>query len=85
MRGWHRITNGHLLNKLRGCTEDLGAWSRKLRLRFKEDIDGCKRRLMELRDIGSDDAHREMEALNHKLCSLLVQEDVFWRQRAKKF
>lgn len=83
--GWQRITQGHLINKLEGCTDALMSWSRKLRFHFKEDIKVCKSRLAELRDQANDDAYREMETLNHKWCSLLVQEELFWQQRAKKF
>lgn len=70
--GWTSIQHGHIMNKMQGCTDALMAWSKKLRLRFKADIDGCKRRLLELWDIGTTEAYREMEGLNHKLCKLLI-------------
>lgn len=83
--GWTRISHGQLTEKLNGCIDALISWSNNLRYRFKEDIDCCKRRLQELRDIATIDAYKEMESLNAKFCQSLIHEDMFWQQRAKKF
>lgn len=83
--GRQAVHDGHILARLGGCTEALIAWSKRLRMRFRDDIDQCKKRLVEFRGVSGTEAYREMDALNTKLCSLLVQEETFWRQRAKSF
>lgn len=54
-------------------------------MHFCEEIDRCKKSLVALMGVSSEEEYREMEALNTKLCTLLVQEETFLRQRSKSF
>lgn len=71
--------------RLGGCVEELIRWGKKLRLKFREDIDKCKKRMEQIQRSPSLEDQNEMKLLNDKLTSLLVQEDSFWRRRAKQF
>jgi hypothetical protein len=83
--GWYDKMEDPLLERLHHCTEELDHWGRKLRRRYKEDIERCKKRIEELQPLANQTAEGEIVTLKHKLNDLLIQEEAFLRQRAKTF
>jgi hypothetical protein len=69
-----------LVTRLGGCAEELKHWSKTHCNQLRSDIEECRRNLARFR--GSVDAEF-FESLQRKMTQLLVQEDVYWRQRAK--
>lgn len=74
-----------MLRKLYACTEDLNAWGRALRRRYREGIDKCKARIEELRGVDTEFEAKEALELRNKLATLLFEDETFWKQRAKFF
>ncbi|MCH79947.1 hypothetical protein A2U01_0000709 [Trifolium medium] len=83
--GWMRGVDEMLTSRLTLCTEELNQWGRKLRRRYKDQIENCKKRIEELHNLVSTEADGEIVMLREKLNMLLVQEETFWKQRAKTF
>ncbi|CAH9084787.1 unnamed protein product [Cuscuta epithymum] len=84
-RGWLRGADDPILERLNLYTKELDTWGRKLRRRYKEAIDRCKSRIAELRELETERAGRELLYLRERLSLLLIQEEQFWKQRAKVF
>jgi exonuclease III len=78
---WGRGSGFGVLESLNQCREDLERWGRQMRRRFRDDIDKCRNELEEMR--AAEVPHELYMATRNKMSSLLIQEDAFWRQRAK--
>ncbi|XP_024632946.1 uncharacterized protein [Medicago truncatula] len=83
--GWFHDVNEPMITRLQHCTEELDQWGRSLRKRYKEDIQKCKDIIEELQGLGDVETDGEIVLLKEKLNLLLIQEDTFWKQRAKIF
>lgn len=69
--GWCKIREGNVQKKLGGCVEELAHWSRRLRHRFKEDIDATKKRIMQdLQGRRDVEVQKERCMLKEKLATL---------------
>ncbi|RHN45280.1 hypothetical protein MtrunA17_Chr7g0228731 [Medicago truncatula] len=77
---WQQQSESDLVTRLGGCAEELKHWSKTHCNQLRLDIEECRRNLARFR--GSDDAEL-FESLQRKMTQLLVQEDVYWKQRAK--
>ena len=77
---WQQYNEGDIVSKLEGCAEDLKHWSKTHCNKLKIDIEECRRDLIRFR--GSSDMVF-YEGLQRRMTHLLVQEDLYWRQRAK--
>ena len=77
---WQHVSGGDLLTRLEGCAEDLKKWSKSHCNKLKIDIEDCRKKLLRFR--GTNDM-RHYEGLQRRMTHLLLQEDAYWRQRAK--
>jgi hypothetical protein len=77
---WQQHTCSDLVAKLEGCADDLKHWSKTHCNKLKVNIEECRRDLVRFR--GTSDIGR-YEGLQKRMTHLLVQEDLYWRQRAK--
>ena len=76
----------NVLDRLLKCSTSLSKWGRKLATRFKEKIVQQKSRVVE-HYRRKDELENAQVLKLHKgwLAKLLEQEEMFWKQRAKKF
>jgi len=65
------------------CSTKLQSWGRRKRVRFKEEINKCVRLLEELRAQPNGMMLTHYVATREKHARLLLQEEAFWKQRAK--
>jgi len=69
--------------KLDMCAIDLSSWNRTHFQRVRRDIDDCRKKLDVMRCQVDCDIIKSFNSLRNRMNQLLVQEDAFWRQRAK--
>lgn len=80
---WHLARRGDLLFKLHGYASDLDIWGCGICSKFRMDINRCKSKLANLVHLRDEQSIRNYNATKEKLVGLILQEDNFWRQRAK--
>ncbi|GAU35438.1 hypothetical protein TSUD_375280 [Trifolium subterraneum] len=56
---------------------------KKKRIRFKEEIDECVRRMNEFRGNQDEEGSMQYQELSERHATLLIQEEGYWKQRAK--
>ena len=74
-----------LLGRLSLCSVSMAKWGREFWKRFRKRIKCCSEKLVRLRGKIDDIAVGEFFRLRAELDSLLDQEEVYWKQRAKDF
>ncbi|XP_073152636.1 uncharacterized protein [Henckelia pumila] len=85
MDSWRESVGLDIQNRLTHCSELLISWGRKFSNTFKEDIGRVKRRLDAFRRRDDEESVEQEKALKNQLTSLLVQQEIYWQQRAKNF
>lgn len=80
---WMLHHDHSVVNHLSKCAEDIYSWSRDHCNSLKKDIDACRKQLCLSRNnnIGADEV--QLMSLRKQMAKLLMQDDVYWRQRAK--
>ncbi|GAU47702.1 hypothetical protein TSUD_190310 [Trifolium subterraneum] len=79
--GWRE--NLEVVDRVTRCANKLQRWGKKKRIRFKEDIDECVRRMNELRGNQDEEGNIQYQELSEMHATLLIQEEGYWKQRAK--
>lgn len=82
---WKSIPVMHLLPKLVEITSYMARWGRSFFHKFREKIKEHKAKLDRLVDCCDRDSVKEYLSEKEKLNTLLLQEEVYWQQRAKIF
>ncbi|GAU27412.1 hypothetical protein TSUD_356480 [Trifolium subterraneum] len=81
--GWNHGEDLEIIHRLTHCADELQRWGRKKRRRFKEEIKEHEEEMERTRDKGdASNTSRFLEAQKQH-AKVLIQEDIFWRQRAK--
>lgn len=80
---WSGSTSNNIIHKLSNCAEELSHWSKTHCNKLRVDIDNCRKQLDRNRSTTGIRDEIQFDNLRHKLNHLLVQEDMYWRQRAK--
>lgn len=80
---WPAGTSKVIESKIDLCTSSLDGWGRKISRWFREDISRCKHHLEDLCSCDDDSAIQQFISLKDQLARLLVQEETYWKQRAK--
>ncbi|GAU47118.1 hypothetical protein TSUD_98950 [Trifolium subterraneum] len=65
------------------CANKLQRWGKKKRVRFKEEIDECVRRMNEFRGNQDEEVSMQYQELSERHATLLIQEEGYWKLRAK--
>jgi hypothetical protein len=65
------------------CADKLQDWGRRKRMRFKQEVLECGEELERLRGRHDPSSSRRYLEVQEKHARLLVQEETYWRQRAK--
>ncbi|PNX90114.1 endonuclease/exonuclease/phosphatase family protein, partial [Trifolium pratense] len=82
-RSWLSTLERPIMPRLEVCAEDLSQWSKNHCHNLKKEIEDCRKKLQHARDQGSVSNANYVNALRKRMTHLLVQDDLFWRQRAK--
>jgi len=80
---WNGYMDSSVLPRLSRCTGDMSAWSKQHCNKLKLDIENCRRELILARNNSTGEDQTQMWALWQRMNRLLLQHDVYWRQRAK--
>lgn len=80
---WLNHSDNNGISKLNACAEELTHWSKTHCNRLRVDIEKCRKEM--LRCCGNAGTENELhfESLRKRMTQLLVQDDLYWRQRAK--
>ncbi|MCI24021.1 hypothetical protein A2U01_0045204, partial [Trifolium medium] len=81
--GWNVGGDVDITRRVTRCADKLEGWGRRKRMRFKQELIECSDELERLR--GSHDMTHlwRYNEVQEKHARLLIQEDSYWRQRAK--
>lgn len=71
-----------MVDRLGSCAENLQRWSKKIRTKFKENIDECRRQMEMLRDRRDEGGVAQYNNVKKRMVNLITQEEVFWQHRA---
>ncbi|GAU17164.1 hypothetical protein TSUD_177940 [Trifolium subterraneum] len=83
VEGWGGRENLEVVDRVTICAYKLQRWGKRKRVRFKEEIDECVRRMNELRGNQDGEVSLQYQELSEKHATLLIQEEGYWKQRAK--
>ncbi|GAU33856.1 hypothetical protein TSUD_66430 [Trifolium subterraneum] len=83
VEGWGGRENLEVVDRVTRCANKLQRWGKRKRVRFKEEIDECVRRMNELRGNQDGEVSLQYQELSEKHATLLIQEEGYWKQRAK--
>jgi hypothetical protein len=81
--GWGVNENIEMVDRIARCANKLQRWGRRKRVKFKEEINACVREMEVLRDNQGEAESRRYQELSDRHATLLVQEEEYWKQRAK--
>nr|KYP39509.1 Transposon TX1 uncharacterized [Cajanus cajan] len=80
---WTKWNTTDFISKLKHCSNDIDVWGKHIRTRFRTPITDCRRKLMQLRDKSDATSNATFLEIQDKLNTLILQEEAFWKQRAK--
>jgi len=80
---WLGSAGSNIINRLSECAEDLTHWSKTHCNKLQIDIQNCLKQLSRNRSVNGFQDEVQFDNLRQKLNHLLVQEGMYWRQRAK--
>jgi len=81
--GWGLGTDGDVVDRLKLCADGLQRWGRRKRVRFKEKIQECGEEIELLQMYQDPPNSNRYKELIEQHATLLIQEEAFWKQRAK--
>ncbi|WJX93691.1 hypothetical protein P8452_75185 [Trifolium repens] len=80
---WSSYESQEIMQKLNCCASDLSHWSKSHFHNIRREVDKCRKKLDRIRTQVDSNNINLFNTLRKRMSSLLVQEDTFWRQRAK--
>jgi hypothetical protein len=81
--GWGREHGADIVTRTGRCAEKLKWWGRRKRMRFKQEVAECSEEMDRLRGCHDPTNSDRFLEVQQKHARLLVQEEAYWRQRAK--
>ncbi|GAU19603.1 hypothetical protein TSUD_304150 [Trifolium subterraneum] len=75
VEGWGGGENLEVVDRVTRCANKLQRWGKKKRIRFKEEIDECVRRMNELRGNQDEEGSMQYQELSERHATLLIQEE----------
>jgi hypothetical protein len=85
VEGWGRERSVDILQKTSRCADKLKGWGRRKRMRFKQEVLECSEEMERLRGCHDAVNSRRYKEIQEKHARLLIQEETYWRQRAKMY
>jgi hypothetical protein len=80
---WHSYGAQEIVQKLNCCASDLTSWSKTHFHHIRREVDKCRKQIERVRTQVDSNNINLFNALQKRISFLLVQENSFWRQRAK--
>lgn len=80
---WLKSARNNVINKLSVCAEDMTHWSKTHCNKLQIDIEKCRNQPSRSCGINGIQDEAQFDNLRKKLNHLLVQDDMYWRQRPK--
>jgi hypothetical protein len=81
--GWGREHGADIISRTGRCAEKLKWWGRRKRMRFKQEVIECSEEMERLRGCHDQTNSGRYKEVQERHARLLVQEETYWRQRAK--
>ncbi|WCJ24385.1 hypothetical protein M5689_006349 [Euphorbia peplus] len=81
---WNSYTGFDFLRKQQACVEVLFEWVEEIRRQFKGQISNCRIVLKRLRSKTDSNFQNLLIENRRSLNALLLRQEVYWQQRAKK-
>ncbi|CAJ2669980.1 unnamed protein product [Trifolium pratense] len=81
--GWGANDNVAIVDRVARCANKLQRWGKRKRVKFKQEIEECVREMEALRDNQGEVESGRFQECSNKHATLLVQEEGYWKQRAK--
>ncbi|GAU32101.1 hypothetical protein TSUD_358070 [Trifolium subterraneum] len=81
--GWRANRESGVVDKLACCAENLYKWGRRKKIRFKDEVAGYEAEMARLRGESDMSSMSRYHELRNQHAKVLVQEESFWKQRAK--
>ncbi|KAJ8649330.1 hypothetical protein MRB53_002353 [Persea americana] len=82
---WRSTVGSDLPDRFHACALALARWGKGLSNKFKDQIVACKNYLERLRNSSDPTLVAVLQEQKTQLGNLLMQEEKYWRQRAKMF
>jgi hypothetical protein len=82
---WQKYSSMDITGKLDNCATELIELSKDNCYKTRKEIDNCRKNLKRPRSQVSSSNIDHFNSLRKRLDTLLVKDDLFWRQRAKTF
>jgi hypothetical protein len=81
--GWGGEPGADIIRRTGRCAEKLKWWGRRKRTRFKQEVAECSEVMERLRGCLDPTNSGRFKEVQERHARLLVQEETYWRQRAK--
>jgi hypothetical protein len=81
--GWGTERGTDIVHKTTRCADKLKGWGRRKKMRFKQEVLEYSEELERLRGCQDPTNSGRYKEIQEKHARLLVQEEDYWRQRAK--
>ncbi|WCJ41960.1 hypothetical protein M5689_022794 [Euphorbia peplus] len=82
--GWNVCSAGDIIERQQVCGEHLFQWGEELRRQFSRNINDCKSEIGRLKARLDSTSQGRLVEVRSQLDSLLLQQELYWKQRAKK-
>lgn len=82
---WSQYPSSSIISKLSYCIEDINSWSKNISPNFRHQINKQRAQLEDICNSSRDAIDPRVEDMQKNLANLLLQEDTYWRQRAKVY
>ena len=85
IHNWEATKGRHVMYRLDNCSSRMDTWGWNFVRQFRNQISECQRQLLLVHGDASVAAAQEARNLRVQLSKLLLQEEQYWKQRAKFF
>jgi ribonuclease HI len=83
--GWGKEAGVEVTSRVTRCADKLKKWGRRKRMKFKQEVEECSMEMERMRgrfEVAESERYKEFQ---EKHAKLLIQEETYWRQRAKMY
>jgi hypothetical protein len=83
--GWGKEAGVEVTSRVTRCADKLKRWGRRKRMKFKQEVEECSMEMERMRgrfEVAESERYKEFQ---EKHAKLLIQEETYWRQRAKMY
>ena len=85
MSSWESSIGQTIQYRLSACGRALAAWGGSSTRNLRQSIASCKQKMAQLKGKRDVKSLEEFEITKHRYVDLLIQNETFWKQRAKQF